>query len=80
MKKNNKIKFSTAIKQAMFDAMKLDKKVIIYGLGVGTTGNIYGTTSLDCCVLDWTIIKYVIPLFLIIGLIVYIIFKVKSRI
>ena len=45
MKKNNKIKFSTAIKQAMFDAMKLDKKVIIYGLGVGTTGNIYGTTS-----------------------------------
>ena len=45
MKKNNKIKFSTAIKQAMFDAMKLDKKVIIYGLGVGTAGNIYGTTS-----------------------------------
>ena len=45
MKKNNKINFSTAIKQAMFEAMKLDKKVIIYGLGVGTTSNIYGTTE-----------------------------------
>ena len=45
MKKNNKINFSTAIKQAMFEAMKLDKKVIIYGLGVGTSGNIYGTTK-----------------------------------
>ena len=29
----------------MFDAMKLDKKVVIYGLGVGTSGNIYGTTK-----------------------------------
>ena len=47
---------------------------------IDNAANIYGTTSLDCCVLDWTIIKYVIPLFLIIGLIVYIIFKVKSRI
>ena len=45
MKKNNKINFSTAKKQAMFEAMKLDKKVIIYGLGVGTSGNIYGTTK-----------------------------------
>lgn len=45
MKKNNKINFSTAIKQAMFDAMKLDRKVFIYGLGVGTSGNIYGTTK-----------------------------------
>ena len=43
--KNKKINFSTAIKQAMFDSMKLDKKVIIYGLGVGTSGNIYGTTK-----------------------------------
>jgi pyruvate dehydrogenase E1 component beta subunit len=29
----------------MFDAMTLDKKVHIYGLGVGTSGNIYGTTK-----------------------------------
>ena len=43
--KNKKINFSTAIKQAMSDSMKLDKKVIIYGLGVGTSGNIYGTTK-----------------------------------
>ena len=43
--KKNKINFSKAIKQAMFSAMKLDKKVIIYGLGVGTSGNIYGTTK-----------------------------------
>ena len=43
--KNKKINFSTAIKQAMFDSMKLDKKVIIYGLGVGTSSNIYGTTK-----------------------------------
>tara|TARA_B100000029_G_C17404969_1_gene898494 strand:+ start:69 stop:1046 length:978 start_codon:yes stop_codon:yes gene_type:complete len=43
--KKNKINFSTAIKQAMYDAMKLDKKVIVYGLGVGTSGNIYGTTK-----------------------------------
>ena len=39
------INFSLAIKQAMFDAMTLDKKVHIYGLGVGTSGNIYGTTK-----------------------------------
>ena len=39
------INFSTAIKEAMFDSMKLDKKVIVYGLGVGTSGNIYGTTK-----------------------------------
>ena len=45
MKKNIKINFSTAIKQAMFSAMKLDKNVFIYGLGVGTSGNIYGTTK-----------------------------------
>ena len=31
----------------MFDAMKLDRKVFIYGLGVGTSGNIYGTGNLD---------------------------------
>ena len=45
MKKDEKINFSTAIKQAMFSAMKLDKRVLIYGLGVGTSGNIYGTTK-----------------------------------
>lgn len=39
------INFSTAIKEAMFDSMKLDNKVIVYGLGVGTSGNIYGTTK-----------------------------------
>ena len=43
--KKNKINFSTAIKQAMYDAMKLDNKVLVYGLGVGTSGNIYGTTK-----------------------------------
>ena len=31
------INFSTAIKEAMFDSMKLNKKVIVYGLGVGTS-------------------------------------------
>ena len=45
MNKNKKINFSTAIKQAMHDALRLDKKVFIYGLGVGTSGNIYGTTK-----------------------------------
>ena len=45
MNKNKKINFSTAIKQAMHDALSLDKKVFIYGLGVGTSGNIYGTTK-----------------------------------
>ena len=39
------INFSSAIRQAMFEAMKLDKNVYIYGLGVGTSGNIYGTTQ-----------------------------------
>ena len=43
--KTKKISFNTAIKDGMSDAMRLDKKVIIYGLGVGTSGNIYGTTS-----------------------------------
>jgi len=43
--KKNRINFSTAIKQAMYDAMKLDNKTVVYGLGVGTSGNIYGTTK-----------------------------------
>ena len=41
MKKN----FSDSIKQAMMQAMQLDKKVIVYGLGVGTSSNIYGSTK-----------------------------------
>ena len=45
MKKTIKTNFNNAIKQAMFSAMKLDKNVFIYGLGVGTSGNIYGTTK-----------------------------------
>ena len=45
MIRNKKINFSTAIKEAMYDALRLDKKVLIYGLGVGTSGNIYGTTK-----------------------------------
>ena len=45
MIKNKKINFSTAIKEAMYDALKIDKKVFIYGLGVGTSSNIYGTTK-----------------------------------
>ncbi len=40
-----KINFSEAIKQSMFQAMQLDKKVIIYGLGVGNSSNIYGSTK-----------------------------------
>ena len=40
-----KINYSTAIKQATFSAMKLDKKVIVYGLGVGNSSNIYGSTK-----------------------------------
>ena len=40
-----KINFSEAIKQSMFQAMKLDKKVIVYGLGVGNSSNIYGSTK-----------------------------------
>ena len=40
-----KINYSTAIKDAMYMAMKLDKNVVIYGLGVGHSGNIYGTTK-----------------------------------
>ena len=39
------INFSTAIKEAMFDSMKLDKKVIVYGLGFGTSVNIYVTSK-----------------------------------
>ena len=40
-----KINYSTAIKQATFSAMELDKNVIVYGLGVGHSSNIYGTTK-----------------------------------
>ena len=40
-----KINYNSAIKDAMYSAMNLDKNVIIYGLGVGNSGNIYGTTK-----------------------------------
>lgn len=39
------ISFNDAIRDAMYSAMRLDKKVMIYGLGVGVTGAIYGTTK-----------------------------------
>ena len=41
MKRN----FSDSVKQAMMQAMQLDRKVIVYGLGVGTSSNIYGSTK-----------------------------------
>ena len=37
--------FIDAIREATAQSMKLDKKVIIYGLGVGKTSNIYGSTK-----------------------------------
>ena len=43
MKKN--INFGDAIHQGLTQAMKLDKKVVVYGLGIGKTSNVYGTTS-----------------------------------
>lgn len=44
-KKIKNVNFSEAIKESMAQAMSLDKKVIIYGLGVGNSSNIYGSTS-----------------------------------
>ena len=40
-----KINFSQAIKESMTQAMSIDKKVIIYGVGVGNSSNIYGSTK-----------------------------------
>ena len=40
-----KMKFIDATKEALELSMKLDKKVHIFGLGVGHTSNIYGSTS-----------------------------------
>ncbi len=37
--------FNKAIKEAHLQAMNLSKDVIVYGLGVGNTSNIYGTTE-----------------------------------
>ena len=34
-----------ALHQGMHQAMKLDGKVVCYGLGVGKTSNIFGTTN-----------------------------------
>ena len=39
------INFSEAIKESMYQSMQLDNKVIVYGLGVGHSSNIYGTTK-----------------------------------
>ena len=43
--KLNTISFGEALHQAMSQAMKLDKNVLTYGLGVGKTSNIFGTTK-----------------------------------
>ena len=45
--KNQKriLSFSQAIKEAQFDAMKLDPKVFIFGLGVDKTAHIFSTTK-----------------------------------
>jgi acetoin:2,6-dichlorophenolindophenol oxidoreductase subunit beta len=40
-----KISFNQSIKEAIHQSMILDKNVIVYGLGVGSSSNIYGTTS-----------------------------------
>ena len=40
-----KMKFIEATKDALELSMKLDKKVHIFGLGVGHTSNIYGSTK-----------------------------------
>lgn len=39
------MKFSDAIKEAMFETMRLDEKVLCYGLGVPDPKRIFGTTS-----------------------------------
>ena len=41
------------------------------------SNEIYGSTDLECCKLDWNVLKYVFPIFLFILLILYIIYKVK---
>jgi pyruvate dehydrogenase E1 component beta subunit len=40
-----KISFNQAIKDATYQAMKISKDVVVFGLGVGSTSNIYGTTQ-----------------------------------
>ena len=37
--------YNQAIKEAILQSMKLSKDIIVFGLGVGTTSNIYGTTK-----------------------------------
>ena len=43
--KSSKMKFSDAIRDAMFQSMALDKKVLCYGLGVPDPKHIFGTTT-----------------------------------
>ena len=45
MKKIKKINFGQAIHEATLASMKIDNKTIVFGLGVGKTTEIYGTTS-----------------------------------
>lgn len=40
-----KISFSDAIKEGISQSMAKDKNVVVYGLGVGNSSNIYGTTE-----------------------------------
>ena len=45
-KKNQRIiNYGQALKEAMDGAMKLDKKVLTFGLGVGKTSNVWKTTE-----------------------------------
>ena len=44
MKKARK-NFITSIKDGIDLSMKLDKNVVVFGLGVGTSSNIYGSTA-----------------------------------
>ncbi len=45
MRNNKDLSFGEAIHEGMTQAMQLDKKVVCYGLGVGKTANVFGTTS-----------------------------------
>ena len=45
MRNNKDLSFGEAIHEGMTQAMQLDKKVVCYGLGVGKTSNVFGTTA-----------------------------------
>ena len=38
---------------------------------------IYGSSDLVCCELNWDTLKYIVPLLLLVILVIYIFFKVK---